>query len=154
MNQYTELLSYIKLLAEQDEYINTVLEGDADDSYLDKNDIYPVFNVNIVSGGFTNGNSVRFSVILECFAIRQEIKNEVNEDKFWRSNNKVDNHNETFASLNRIFTRMYRDFDDNNISVSENPECEKGTFVKGNTCDGWNVTFDIEVPNDILNLCT
>ena len=47
LNQYSELLIYLKQLGENDVYINTILKGNEID--LNKADIYPVFNIVIDS---------------------------------------------------------------------------------------------------------
>lgn len=152
MNHYTELLYYIKQLAEQDSYIKTVTK-DADDSIdLDKGNIFPMLNIDIISGSFTNGQTVKFNVTLACLDIR-DINKEIKTDKFWGQDNEVDNHNETLGALNRIWTSMYRDFESNDITSSENPPLTKITYSGVNLLDGWELTFDVELPNTTLSLC-
>ena len=150
MNQYTELLRYIKLLGERDPYINTILKGTAID--LNKIDIYPLLNIVIDSGSFPSEGTILFSVVLECVSIR-DINKEVVTDKFWEQDNEVDNHNETLATLNRIWRTMNRDFNDNNITASSNPSIEKITGEKTNYVDGWSMSFDVEMPNVEIDLC-
>lgn len=152
MNQYSNLLYYIKSLADADEYINTVTK-DADDSIdLDKGNIFPMLNIDILTGSFTNGQTVKFSVTLACLDIR-DVNKEISTDKYWKQDNEVDNHNETLAALNRIWVSMYRDFEDNNITASENPPLNKITYSNVNLLDGWELSFDVEMPNVTLSLC-
>ena len=152
MNQYSNLLYYIKSLADADEYINTVTK-DADDSIdLDKGNIFPLLNIDIISGSFTNGQTVKFSVTLACLDIR-DVNKEISTDKYWKQDNEVDNHNETLAALNRIWTSMYRDFENNDITASENPPLNKITYSNVNLLDGWELSFDVEMPNVTLSLC-
>ena len=153
MNHYTALLEYIKQLGEADSYINTVTQGNLDEAFLNKSDVYPLLHIAIDSGSFSNGSTVSFDVVLECVSIR-DINNEVRTDKFWEQDNEVDNLNETLASLNRIWSSMYKDFEDNNITSSENPTLNKIEGEKSNIVDGWALTFEVEMPNTTLNLCT
>lgn len=154
MNHYTELLNYIKEVAEGGNYINTVTQGDLDEAYVNKSDIYPLLHISIDNGSFSNGQTIIFDVVLECVSVRDENKNEVNDDKFWNNNNEVDNYNETLAELNRIWTILYGNFNENDITASENPSLEKISGEKGNILDGWGLNFKVEMPNTTLNLCT
>jgi hypothetical protein len=152
MNQYSELLYYIKSLAEVDELVNTITKGDFQKLDLDKKNIFPLVHINITDGGFTNGSVVKFGVQIGAFDVR-DINTEVQTDKFWEQDNEVDNHNLTFAILNRMWLKMFTDFEKKNITATENPSLEIQTFTKGNLLDGWILTFEVEVPNTIINLC-
>ena len=148
MNQLTELYSYIKQLAEQDSQVNKVTKKQD----LAKETIFPLVNVTIDSGAFTNGNTVNFNVELSCFDIR-DINKEVQTDDFWGQDNEVDNHNLAIAVLSRIWNKMLVDFEDNNITSSENPAFELGSFEAPKLLDGARLTFTVEVPNTTINLC-
>jgi hypothetical protein len=150
MNQLTQLYYYLKGLAESDSLVNTVLK--VVDIDLKKEQLYPLVNINIISGGFTNGSTVNFNIELACMNIR-DINKEVNEDNFWGNDNEVDNHNLAIGVLNRMWLQMYRDFEDNNITASENPTFELGSFEGAKLVDGARLTFVIEVPNTELSLC-
>jgi len=152
MNHYTQLLIFIKSLGESDPFINTVTrDGDVD---LDTNkmNVFPLLDIYIAGGSFSNGKTVNFDVELTCVDIR-DINKEIVNDKFWKNDNEVDNHNETLATINRIWTSMYRDFERNDITASENPSLEKITLDYKNLLDGWKLTFEVEMPNTTLNLC-
>ena len=148
MNQLTELYLYFKTLAELDEQVNKVVKTPD----LNKETIFPLVNVMIESGAFTNGNTVNFNVELSCFDIR-DINKEIKTDDFWGQDNEVDNHNLAIVVLNRMWLSMYRDFENNNITASENPAFELGSFEGPKLLDGARLTFTVEVPNTIINLC-
>lgn len=152
MNQYTELLTYIKQLGDADVFINTVTQGDVDQIDWNKGNILPLLHVSIDEARFTNGKTVIFTVSLACLQQRDDNRNEIVSDKFWLQDNEVDNHNETLASLNRIWTQMFRDFDENNYTASENPSLTKISYDKTNILDGWELIFDVELPNTTLCL--
>jgi len=96
MNQYSELLNYLKQLAEADNLVNTVTKGDFEKVDLEKANIFPLVHINISGASFTNGNTIVFNVQIGAFDIR-DINKEVSTDKFWEQDNEVDNHNETLA---------------------------------------------------------
>ena len=148
MNQLTELYRYIKELAEADSQVNKVTKKQD----LAKETIFPLVNVIIESGGFTNGSTVNFNVELSCFDIRN-ISKEIQTDDFWGNDNEVDNHNLAIAVLNRLWNKMYIDFEENNITASENPSFELGSFEAPKLLDGARLTFSVEVPNTTINLC-
>ena len=150
MNQLTQLYYYIKQLAESDSLVNTVLK--VVDINLKKEQLYPLVNINIISGGFTNGSTIQFNIELACMNIR-DINKQVNEDNFWGNDNEVDNHNLAIGVLNRMWLQMYRDFEDNNITASENPTFELGSFEGAKLVDGARLTFTVEVPNTDISLC-
>ena len=103
------------------------------------------------SGTFPSTEMVRFSVELVCLDVR-DINDEVNTDKFWMNDNSVDNHNETLASLMGIWGKMNRNFEQNDIVASEEPDLQKRTFVEKNLLDGWILSFTVDMPM-IVNLC-
>jgi hypothetical protein len=151
MNQYTQVLNYLNQLAVE-AGANTVTKDAPSDIDLQKENIYPLVNISIANGSFTNGQTINFNVLIEAFTIR-DINKEVVNDKFYGNDNEVDNHNEMLAIINRMWTSMYRDFADNLITASENPAFEKVTLEGLNLLDGWELTFAIDVPNTDLNLC-
>jgi len=150
MNQYTQLLQYIKTLGEADDFISTITKGE--DVDINKGNIFPLLHVDIVTGSFTNGQTVTFDVELSCLDIR-DVSSEISTDKFWEQDNEVDYHNLTLAVLNRLWTKMYRDFAENNITASENPALQKVTDSEKNRLDGWTLSFTVEMPNTTIALC-
>lgn len=152
MNTYTQLLRYLKLLAEQDIFINTVTKGDFDSIDLDKKNIFPLCHISIGNASFPSHSVIRYDVQVGCFDIR-DINKEVNTDKFNGNDNEQDNLNETLSSINRMWLKMSKDFEDNNITASDSPSLEIQTFTRKNLLDGWIMTFQADVPNTILNLC-
>ena len=151
MEAYTQLLYYLKTLGDADDYINTVTK-DGDDLDLDKGIVYPLLDISINTGSFPSTALVRFNVQLSCLQVR-DINNEITSDKFWDQDNEVDNHNETFASLYRIWVILARNFEELNITASEAPTIDKITYSGKNLLDGWALTFDVDLPYTNVNLC-
>jgi hypothetical protein len=48
---------------------------------------------------------------------------------------------------------MLKDFEENDITASENPTLEQMNESKKNLLDGWVMTFTIDVPNVLVSLC-
>jgi hypothetical protein len=152
MNHYTQLLYYIKGLAENDGGVNHVSKGNLNESDVDKMVLPTLVNIDINTGSFTNGNTVNFTVELACLAQR-DFNKEIRTDDFWYQDNESDNMNETHAILNRLWLTMYKDFEKENITASENPTLTAIVFGTAKVLDGWLLTFDVEIPNNIINLC-
>jgi len=148
MNQLSQLYKYLYELANEDEQVNKVLKTPD----LAKETIFPLVNIMIESGGFTNGSTINFNIELSCFNIR-DINKEIQTDDFWQQDNELDNHNLAIAVLNRMWLKMYTDFEDNNITSSENPTFELGSLEGSKLLDGARLTFTVEVPNIELSLC-
>jgi hypothetical protein len=74
-------------------------------------------------------------------------------DQYWGQDNELDNHNTTLAILNRIWGKMYKDFENKNITASENPTFELGSMEGHKLLDGAVLTFQVELPNTTINLC-
>jgi len=255
MIAYSELLRYIKSLAESEEYINTSTMGE--DLDLNKGNIFPLFNVDITGASFTSNRTVTFDVSMVALDVRsinkeseykqvqeslggvasveiidegefmagapddlynlkqvstdgqgtganirldivnqeaasfgnvyiegdnysvgdiinlstlnaitvqevvvrvteinaQTVDKEVNVDKFYGNDNEIDNHNATISVLNNIWVKMHRDFANNNITASDNPNLEQITYSDKNLLDGWSIDFTVELPTSGVNLC-
>lgn len=148
MNQLSQIYLYIKNLAEEDEQVNKVTKSD--DIY--KEMIFPLVNITVDTGNLTNGSTIIFNIELSCFNIR-DINKEIQTDDFWQQDNEVDNHNLCLAVINRIWLKLNRDFEERNISVSENPAFELGRFEAPKLLDGARLTFAVEMPNTDISLC-
>jgi len=152
LNQYSQLLNYLKSLADADVFINTVTKGDWSKQELNKSIKFPQCHINVTDANFNNGSTIVFGVQIGVFDIR-DLSKENSTDVFWEQDNEVDNHNETLASLNRMWLIMLTDFEKTNITASENPTLEIVTFDRANVLDGWILTFQVEIPNTTINLC-
>tara|TARA_R110000772_G_scaffold10440_1_gene33273 strand:+ start:376 stop:831 length:456 start_codon:yes stop_codon:yes gene_type:complete len=151
MNQITQLYSYIKSLADADSYINTVTKKGAD-IIQQKGLIFPLLDVIITGASYTSPQTKQYTVEITCLALRDQT-NETTTDNFWLMDNEVDNLNETDACLNRIWVNMFRNFQDNNITASENPSLTPILMDYTSLVDGWQMVFDVTVPNTTISLC-
>mgnify|MGYP003650827921 FL=1 len=153
MNAYTQVLRYIKSLGDNDVFINTVTKTGGVDLDTYKGNIFPILDIFITSGSFPSNSMIRYTIELTCVDLR-DINKEINTDKFWNNDNEVDNLNETQAVLNRIWLLMVKDFANNNITASTDPTIDPIIYEGKNIYDGWRLTFDVDVPNTDINLCS
>jgi len=140
------------MLAEQDPLVNTVTKQTQDEIDWEKANIYPLVNIGIDGGSFTNGQTVRLAVVIDV-NMRRNINDQTVSDKFWGQDNEVDNLNTCFAILNRMWTNIFRDFQDLNYGTDTNPAFEFGRLEKDNIVDGVQMSFEVEMRNDELSLC-
>jgi hypothetical protein len=150
MNGYTQVLDYIRSLAEP--LVSKVTKVELDKIDQNKKNLFPLLNIVIDGGGFPSDSTILLNVQLTCLDIR-DINKEVSEDDFYYNDNEPDNINNCLAVLNRIWLQMQKDFEENNITSSENPTFEIGRLQHANLLDGVSISFDVIVPNTNINLC-
>ena len=154
LNHYSELLNYIKGLAEQDSFVKTVTQGDMSEVDLNKANIFNLVHIDILKGSFLSEHQmISFDVEILSAQVRDANKQD-DGDKFWNQDNEVDNLNEAMAVLNRLWFKMIQDFQDNNIVVDGGASLEQVTEWNKNLLDGWLMTFTISLPNTTIALCT
>ena len=152
MNHYTQVLTYLKTLAEQDDFVNTVTQGNMSNVDLNKMNVFNLVHIDVLTAGFTNGQTITFDVEILSGQIRDSNKQDEG-DKFMGQDNEPDNLNETLAVLNRMWFKMLEDFTDENIRVEETAALNQVTEWNKNLIDGWLMTFTIELPNTTISLC-
>lgn len=151
MNQLSELYIYIKTLLENDVFVNTVTKGDISHLDINKMDISPLAHILITNPNFGNSQTITFDCEVTVIDIVDENK-EVNTDKFWNNNNEIDVLNETLATLNRLFSILYSDFEKKGFQAEQNGTAQQVERNKDNMI-GWTLLFNVIVPNTTLNLC-
>lgn len=152
MNQITELYAYIKELLERDPLVNTITRGDISNLDANKMDISPLAHVEIDSPSLGNSQTIKLDVTLTVLDL-VDYNNEIEVDKFWKQDNEVDVENETFAVINRLFTILYRDFEDKGFKADENGSSTRVKRNKDNMI-GWEFNFTVEMPNQKISLCS
>ena len=151
MNQYTELLTYLKQLFESDPLVNTVTKGNIDELDLNKMDISPLVHILVTNPNFNNAQAITFDVEVTVVDV-VDVNKEVNTDKFWENDNEVDVLNETLAIINRAYSILLRDFQDKNITAIQNAVAQEVEETK-NKMIGWTLPFQVIMPNDKISLC-
>jgi len=152
MNIYSKLLQTIKTIAEQDSSVNTVTNNGRIDLDINKTDLFPIVDVFVTGATFPSDAVIRLTIELVCVDLR-DTNNEVTSDKFWNQDNEVDNLGETLMVINRIWKKLYKDFEDTNVTASESPTLVPIEGDGKDVYDGWSITFDVDVPSVEMSLC-
>jgi hypothetical protein len=153
MNQYTQVLTYLKKLAEQDDFVNTVTQADMSDVDLNKMNVFNLVHIDVTAGAFSKlHQTISFDIEIMCGQIRDSNKQDEG-DKFWNQDNEVDNLNETMAVLNRMWFKMSTDLTEQNINIDDTAPLTPIKEWGKNLIDGWLMTFTIEIPNTTISLC-
>jgi hypothetical protein len=166
MNHYTRLLNKIVEVAEVDPNINTITDGAFTEMDWNKVTEFPLLHIQINGGNFSSEQTVTFNVQIGCFNKRNHTNIGQTGVKWYDkildifrgkrveySDNRNDNMNECLNTLNRIWLVLKRNWDDSNITASENPNFEPDMEMPINTLDGYVLTFEVEIPNLTISLC-
>jgi hypothetical protein len=151
LNQYSELLTYLKELLENDPLINTVTKGSLDELDLNKMDISPLAHIMVTNPNFNNAQVITFDVELTVVDV-VDVNKEVNTNKFWGNDNETDVLNETLAIINRVYSILLRDFQDKGFTAIQNATATEVENTKNNMI-GWTLPFQVQMPNDTISLC-
>ena len=153
LNHYTEILTYIKGLADSDPLVNKVTEGEEDEEFFDKITLFPLVHIYLGDWSFGEGErTIIYDAQIGALKQRQNT-NEQTTDSFFGNTNRVDNYNETSAILIRLVSRMSANLAKNKIYVNQTSKAKKMKQNSGNPRDGYIIELSIEVPNDTINLC-
>jgi len=152
MNQVTTLYNFIKSLAEADDYINTVTKNATAETLQNKATVFPLLNVDITGASYPSPQTKNFTLEITCFN-KRDYNNDGEIDRFYGTDNELDNLNETEAALNRIWLSMESNFQDNNITSGLNPTLTP--ILEGTTTlvDGWTLSLEVTTPNTTISLC-
>ena len=146
MNQYTQILYYIKSLADAEDYVSTVTNSGGLDIDDDKGNIFPIFDIFIDNASFPTNNVIRFNITLTCVDLRDTNKQETNVNKFLGNDNEPDNLNETLSALFRVWGKMNNEFNELGISSGDDPQASPLLGEGKNVYDGWSLPIVVEVP--------
>ncbi len=150
MNAYSEVLRYLHSLGKP--LVNTITQGEWSDVDRSKKDIFPLLHVSIGDASFPSESTIKFTVQVGCFDIR-DLNKEPVTDKYYTNDNEIDNLNSTLAILNRIWLQLKSDFDVTLVEVSDIPTLQKLIETNDNLLDGWIMDFEMTVPNVKIDLC-
>lgn len=149
MNAYYEVLNILKTSLDNNIDVNTVTQGD-DPLDLSKKNIFPLVHISLDTGTFREGITV-FDIQLQALDQVRDSK-ELVTDKFNGNNNAIDVDNNMVAVLRRTFDELIKDKYTKDIVIVGDGDIQK---VKGeaNNLNGWEVSFQIEVPNNVISIC-
>lgn len=141
---------FIKGSLLEDVNVNTVTYGDISRVDLDKQTIYPLSHINIVSA-IPEEQAIVFTVSVISMDI-VDVSKEDTEDKFIRNDNEHDVLNTQCAVLTKLLSKIRNFRNINEFEIIGDGSLEPFTDRFENDVAGWVLTFDIAIPNDIY-LC-
>ena len=152
---YNLLIETLKETFESDDRVSTVVTGDATEVDNYKKNLFPLVHIDVNDSPFTNVDNTstsQYNVIITVVDIR-DINKEDDRDKFWRNDNRHDNWNLTRAILRTAEVKMIKEMFGENVSLNSATGAELLSFVRENTLDGWQQTWNIQVPDEYVKTC-
>lgn len=151
MQSYYNILDKIKTELLQDNFVNTVTQGDIFDIDLSKQTIFPLSHI-IVNNATRNEGIFTFSLSVIVMDI-VDISDEETVDNFLGNDNEQDVLNTQLSVGARLIEMLDRgDLRNDNYALSGTPSFEPFTERFENYLAGWTVSFDIDIPND-MTIC-
>jgi len=150
MTGYYNILTTIKEQLEQDDFVNTVTEGDIFEIDLSKQTIFPLSHI-MVNNVTRESSVLRFNVTVMCMDIVDKSKEETT-DIFRGNDNEQDVLNTQLAVVLRMLEIFDRGENVRTFRIDGDPSIEPFTERFENYLAGWAVTFDVLIPND-MTIC-
>lgn len=145
---YTTILNEIRTFLEDDGIAKTITHADVYERDIADKNIFPL--VNIVPIGLTfDDNITTFQIDIEALCIR-DLRNDIERDEFNLNSNLIDNLNECYAILRRLFDYLKRH---ENITVEMLSTATPIIFEGKNILDGWVQSFSFEYPETEQSVC-
>ena len=155
MRAYYELNDILYNIFDEDPDVNTITQGDISEIDLQKKNIFNLVHISVNNATF-NENTIVFNTTIFCMGIR-DINKEVDTfEKFTTNDNEIDNLNTTLAVLRRGFNKIVHGKfaeDSDDICVLNTPSAEPFTEQYENLLDGWSLTIDLEVDDNLMCVC-
>lgn len=149
MKNYYQVLEMLKAFLEADPLVNTVTNVDEEVFDMDKKNIYPIVDI-LCESAVISLQSIVFTFTITALDVR-DIKNEPRTDKFVGNSNKQDNLNSMLAVLNRLYKSIAKLGDD--FTILNEPSPQPRVYQNQNLLDGWQMTLEIETPNNEISVC-
>jgi ribosomal protein S3AE len=151
MNAYYEVQNVLKTSLDANVDVNTVINDDVAGSIdLDKKSIYPIAFITIETGNFVENVTIMNIQLQALDQVNQSP--DIVVDKFVGNSNELDIYNTMLAVLRRTFDELVIDKYTKDILIKGGADLLKvGNEI--NSIVGWQMSFDIEVPNIIHSIC-
>ena len=122
---------------------------------ITKKNLFPLVHIDVNDSPFTNVDNTstsQYNVIITVVDIR-DINKEDDRDKFWRNDNRHDNWNLTRAILRTAEVKMIKEMFGENVSLNSAQVLSYFPCSGENTLDGWQQTWNIQVPDEYVKTC-
>ena len=147
MTGYYNILTTIKEQLDQDDFVNTVTEGDIFEIDLSKQTIFPLSHI-MVNNVTRESSVLRFNVTVMCMDIVDKSKEETT-NIFRGNDNEVDVMNTQLSVINRLNEVLTRGVNRKLYQIDGNVVATPFTMRFENYLAGWEAEFDLLIPNDL-----
>ncbi len=147
MSEFSTVITYLKDLLTADTDVNIVTHGLSDSIDLDKTTNFPLAHIQITASEIAEG-FVSFTFEIHALKPRVTTGN-VSVDKWIKNDNEIANLDSCFDIVNRLVLglRLKSNEFDIELTGSSNPEPITMDFM--NLLDGWKVTLQLQITNNI-----
>ena len=135
--------------------VKVVTFGDIFDVDLNKQTIFPLAHIMVNQATFAD-HVIRFNVSVLCMDIVDETKQDIRDqnEPFFGVDNQQDILNTTLAILNGLRSQLRRGtLYTEKYEIEGDIVCEPFTERFESLLTGWNLTFDLIVPNTEISIC-
>lgn len=147
MNELTKVSNFVIDLFKQDPLVNTISFDKTAEMDWDKNTIYPLVNVDIVSSNVTE-----YDVIINytiTIVTQRDIDNELHNDKIY-NDNLIDNLNETHSIGTRFINHIRKQNNDEFIDLTSLSPFQMLKNAMMSKCDGIRFNLQLATTNDTI----
>ena len=142
---FYDIVDKIKEILLEDDNMNTVTYGDITKVATEKTTIYPLGHM-VVNSAVVKNNIFTFSITVACM----DIIDQSNIDKI---DNEMDIFNTQFAVISRLILKLRRyNMRNEGYQIVGEPSTESFTHRFEDDVAGWDVTFDVNVVQD-MSVC-
>ena len=142
---FYDIVDKIKEILLEDDNMNTVTYGDITKVATEKTTIYPLGHM-VVNNATVKNNIFTFNITVACM----DIIDQSNIDKI---DNEMDIFNTQFAVISRLILKLRRyNMRNEGFLIVGEPTTESFTHRFEDDVAGWDVTFDVDVIQD-MSVC-
>lgn len=151
MNNFHLVTEFIKDWFSNHKSVNTVTHGATPVTDTQKKNIFPLTHFNVISAPVVTGDDL-FTFEIAMLDLRTA-PDEVIVDKFYRTDNELDNLNLCHAILSQFCTYLTTQNNDQDISYTTLSDMTPIFYAFGNGLDGWAITVTLSIPKNKVSAC-
>jgi response regulator RpfG family c-di-GMP phosphodiesterase len=146
MNETSKINKYIIEDFSSNDLVNTVSIVPTNEMDLNKENIYPLVNVDMTDADVQD-DAIIFEFIITALEQR-EIKSQKTDSKLLSDSNYLDNINETLSIAQKFVNKLRRLNNDENIEIDALSTMDFLKEFRGAGLDGVQFTINLSIPNE------
>jgi len=153
MNALYKAIELIKNRLEENELVNTIIFARQEEKDLYHKNIFPIAHIIPLPVNFNSNNTNVSTFGFEVGVFEQrDINPNQAESKFEGNDNVIDNLNLTYSIIQDLMGYLLSQNNNISLEVVAVGQMTPITFNDFNILDGYVISFEVQVPNDI-NFC-